>query len=267
MGLELNRIVVGGVIVLDPVVRYGADQREYLVLTLLNIRTRQGRDAAAPTILRTQFLCEIALSDPTMAVRFARGSEVCIEGRLVQDTLPEGTPGSRRRLKVQAEPERVHVLRTGLGQEIQPLPLNCLTMTGTMMEEPTYRRLSQTREVAMFTVTNEFTRSRGGSGPTTVVSYVDCEAFGRLVPFCREHLRRGQQVVLEGRLQEDRWEQNGEPRTKLKFEIDNLQLQRADLRMADSVHRRFGSTAPPAETRGSRSPTPTGGTAFDVPAG
>jgi len=46
--------------------------------------------------------------------------------------------------------------------------------------------------------------------------FVDFEAWDRLAELCAQHLRKGSPVLVEGKLQMDSWEKDGQKRTKLK---------------------------------------------------
>lgn len=60
-------------------------------------------------------------------------------------------------------------------------------------------------------------RRRLDSGETKdEVTFVECEVWGAQAEACAKHLGKGHGVLIEGRLQLDRWEKDGEPRSKLK---------------------------------------------------
>jgi single-strand DNA-binding protein len=62
--------------------------------------------------------------------------------------------------------------------------------------------------------------------------FIDCEAFSRddarrdLVALIDQHVKKGSQLYLEGRLQLDSWDdkKTGEKRSKIKLVIDNLEF-------------------------------------------
>ena len=49
-----------------------------------------------------------------------------------------------------------------------------------------------------------------------VPCFVDFEAWDRLAELCAQYLRKGSPVLVEGKLQMDSWEKDGQKRTKLK---------------------------------------------------
>ena len=54
------------------------------------------------------------------------------------------------------------------------------------------------------------------------VSYVDCVAFGKQADFAKEYLTKGQSIHVEGRLQQNRWEQEGQKRSKIVVIVERL---------------------------------------------
>ena len=48
------------------------------------------------------------------------------------------------------------------------------------------------------------------------VSFFDVTAFGKQAELCKKYLGKGDGVLIEGRLQQERWEKNGEKKSKIK---------------------------------------------------
>lgn len=48
------------------------------------------------------------------------------------------------------------------------------------------------------------------------VTFIECEVWGTQAEACAKHLGKGHGALIEGRLQLDRWEKDGEPRSKIK---------------------------------------------------
>ena len=54
------------------------------------------------------------------------------------------------------------------------------------------------------------------------VSYIDCVAFGKQADFAHEYLEKGMPILVEGRLHQNRWEQEGQKRSKIQVIVNNL---------------------------------------------
>lgn len=64
--------------------------------------------------------------------------------------------------------------------------------------------------------------ARGETVQETV--FVDATLWGRTAEVANQYLSKGSPALIEGRLKLERWEQDGQPRSKLKVICDRLQL-------------------------------------------
>ena len=55
-------------------------------------------------------------------------------------------------------------------------------------------------------------------------TFVDVTLWGRTAEIAAEYLSKGSPVLIEGRLKQDRWEQEGQKRSKLKVVGEKLQM-------------------------------------------
>ena len=55
-------------------------------------------------------------------------------------------------------------------------------------------------------------------------SFFDTSLFGKRAEGLNQYLLKGQQVAIEGKLKQDRWEQDGNKRSKVKIFCGNIQL-------------------------------------------
>jgi single-strand DNA-binding protein len=55
-------------------------------------------------------------------------------------------------------------------------------------------------------------------------TFIDCTLWGRLAEVAQQYLKKGSPVFLEGRLQMDSWEKDGQKHSKLKVVAGSLQL-------------------------------------------
>ncbi len=67
-------------------------------------------------------------------------------------------------------------------------------------------------------------RKRSGDNWEDEVSFFDLALFGKRAESLNQYLTKGQQVAVEGSLTQDRWEQDGNKRSKVKIIADNIQL-------------------------------------------
>ncbi|MBI9108386.1 MAG: single-stranded DNA-binding protein [Spirochaetales bacterium] len=67
-------------------------------------------------------------------------------------------------------------------------------------------------------------RKRSGESWEDEVSFFDLALFGKRAESLNQYLTKGQQVAVEGTLSQDRWEQDGKNRSKVKIIANNIQL-------------------------------------------
>lgn len=58
------------------------------------------------------------------------------------------------------------------------------------------------------------------------VTFIDCEAFGRVAEVINEYCKKGKPIFIEGRLKLDSWDDKttGAKRSKMKVIVDTMQL-------------------------------------------
>lgn len=56
------------------------------------------------------------------------------------------------------------------------------------------------------------------------VNYFDATLWGRKAEIANEYLSKGSPVLLGGKLKQDRWEKDGENRSKVKLVVNEMQL-------------------------------------------
>ncbi|MCP3683364.1 MAG: single-stranded DNA-binding protein [bacterium] len=56
------------------------------------------------------------------------------------------------------------------------------------------------------------------------VSYIDCTAWAKGAEILMQYAKKGSQIIIDGRLEQQRWEKDGDKRSKVVIVIDNFQL-------------------------------------------
>ena len=63
-----------------------------------------------------------------------------------------------------------------------------------------------------------------GDGYEDETSFFDCTLWGKMGESLSKYLTKGQQVALDGRLKQNRWEQDGKQMSKIVLNVENVQL-------------------------------------------
>jgi single-strand DNA-binding protein len=102
--------------------------------------------------------------------------------------------------------------------------VNRIQIIGRLGSEPEIRNMSNGGKVCSFRVAVD--RQRGGANGkgSVVTDWFNIEAWGRLGEICQEYLSKGRLVYLEGRLQTDRYEQDGDVKYFTKVVASTMQM-------------------------------------------
>jgi single-strand DNA-binding protein len=67
-------------------------------------------------------------------------------------------------------------------------------------------------------------RRKNGEQWVEEANYFDVSLFGKQAETLKPYLVKGKQIAVEGELKQDRWEQDGQPRSKVVISASNVQL-------------------------------------------
>lgn len=104
--------------------------------------------------------------------------------------------------------------------------LNKVMLMGNLTREPETKRTPKGTAVTQMSLAINRQYTTEGGERKEEVTYVDVEAWGKLAEICGEHLSKGKQVFVEGRLKLDTWEdkQSGEKKSRLRVAADAVQF-------------------------------------------
>lgn len=100
---------------------------------------------------------------------------------------------------------------------------NTVTISGNLTADPEIRSAPSGAAVASFTVAHNrsWTDNKGERQEKT--SFIDVTAWERLAENAVESLTKGTRVIVEGRLEQETWEdQDGNKRSKVRIVADEL---------------------------------------------
>lgn len=82
------------------------------------------------------------------------------------------------------------------------------------------------------------------------VLFIDCTAFGRQAETLDKYLKKGRPIHVEGRLKLDRWEQDGQQRSKVRVIVEQFRfVDSAKAQAADAPGQAERRTANPTNKR------------------
>lgn len=104
--------------------------------------------------------------------------------------------------------------------------LNKVMVMGNLTRDPEIKHTPKGTAIASLSIAINRNYTTESGEKKEEVTYVDIEAWGRLAENCAEHLSKGKQIFVEGRLKLDTWEdkQTGEKRSRMRVAADTVQF-------------------------------------------
>ena len=142
---------------------------------------------------------------------------------------------------------------------------NRVILMGHLTRDPQPGTLPSGAAVCEFGLAVNRNWKDGDGNAREEVLFMDCTAFGRTAETLGQYLTKGRPVHVEGRLKLDRWEQDGQPRSKVRVVVEQLRFvdstrpqqkpgqgkaQPAETAEAPRPKRRGGRRAPVAAAAG-----------------
>ena len=91
-------------------------------------------------------------------------------------------------------------------------------------------------------------RKKNGDTWTEEVNYFDVVLWGRTAESLNQYLTKGKQIAVEGELRQNRWEQDGQTRSKVEISATNIQLLGGGRQSGGGESRQYSNTAPRTST-------------------
>lgn len=103
---------------------------------------------------------------------------------------------------------------------------NKVILMGNLTRDPELRYTPQGTAVTDLSLAINTVRGGKGQDRKEETVFIDVTVWDKMAENCSEYLAKGRSVLVEGRLQEDRWEdrQSGEKRRKIKVVANNVQF-------------------------------------------
>ena len=103
---------------------------------------------------------------------------------------------------------------------------NKVILLGNLTRDPELRYTPQGAAVCEFALAlnSVYTNKQTGQ-KVEEVSYIDLVAWGKTGETIAEYMKKGRQIMVEGRLKQDRWEaQDGKKMSKVRVTAENVQF-------------------------------------------
>lgn len=98
--------------------------------------------------------------------------------------------------------------------------INSVVVMGRLTKDPEYRVVGETT-LANISLASGRGRQKDG---TDCTDYFDVQYWGKGADAVRPYLGKGRQILVEGRLEQQRWDKDGRTQSRVIIRADNLQL-------------------------------------------
>ena len=102
--------------------------------------------------------------------------------------------------------------------------LNQVFMIGNLTRDPETRALPNGTEFCRFSLALNRVYTTPDGETKESVDFVDVTAWRGLATVVQTYCHKGKQIMVQGRLRSSSWEQDGQSRSKLEVEADNIIL-------------------------------------------
>lgn len=92
--------------------------------------------------------------------------------------------------------------------------LNLVIVMGNLTRDPEIRQTPTGQSVASFSIALNRSYKDSSGEWQEATDYIDCVAWANLAQQIADNVSKGQRVLVEGRLQNRQWEQEGQKRSK-----------------------------------------------------
>lgn len=103
------------------------------------------------------------------------------------------------------------------------MSINAVTITGNLTKDIDLRTTQTGMAIGTLSIAvNE--RKKQGDSWVDYPNYIEAKLFGRRAESLASYLNKGTKVAITGKLHQDRWEKDGQKRSKLVVNIDDIDI-------------------------------------------
>ena len=101
------------------------------------------------------------------------------------------------------------------------MSLNSVNIMGNLTRDPELKNTPSGKNVCKLSIANNRVYTKN-SEKVTEVSYFDVDVWGVVAENCARYLKKGNGIIVEGRLRQDRWEKDGKTQSRVTITANNI---------------------------------------------
>ena len=99
---------------------------------------------------------------------------------------------------------------------------NKVILMGNLTRDPETRQTPSGQSVTNFSLAVNRTWKGQDGSTQEAVSYIDCVAWGKTGEVIAQYMQKGRPILVDGRLDQRSWEQDGNKRSKIEVIVENF---------------------------------------------
>lgn len=101
--------------------------------------------------------------------------------------------------------------------------INSVVLIGRLTRDAELRYSNSGTAICKFSIANTYSRKQGDSWQEET-NFFDAVLMGRRAEALHKYLVKGKQIGIQGELRQDRWEQDGQRRSRVEIFVNDLNL-------------------------------------------
>lgn len=101
--------------------------------------------------------------------------------------------------------------------------INSVVLIGRLTRDAELRYSNSGTAICKFSIANSYSRKQGDNW-SEETSFFDAVLMGRRAEALHKYLVKGKQIGVQGELRQDRWEQDGQRRSRVEIWVSDLNL-------------------------------------------
>jgi single-strand DNA-binding protein len=101
--------------------------------------------------------------------------------------------------------------------------INSVTIVGRMTRDAELKYTNSGQPVTKFSIANNYSKKNGDNWEE-LTNFFDVTLWGKRGESLNQYLTKGTQLAVTGELKQDRWEQDGQQRSRVLINANNIQL-------------------------------------------
>ena len=102
--------------------------------------------------------------------------------------------------------------------------MNHVSITGHLTRDPKLKTLSNGTDVCEFSIANNKRWKDNAGNVQEKVSFIDFRAWANTGKTIAKYFAKGSKILIEGKLEQDTWEKDGEKKQRLVVVVDSFEF-------------------------------------------